>query len=83
MRGKGNMYIRKFEVKTGKNRGLYIVTDTQKDKLYKELADKWGILQSENYNGFYNYHGVNQYDCLIWTHSTWAYSVMREEYNRY
>ncbi len=65
------MYIKKFEVKTGKNEGYYIVTDNKKDRTYSALAKKWGILQYDCNYDFYRYHNVkaSQY---IWTHARWA-----------
>lgn len=75
------MYTAKFEVKTGENAGFYIVTMKKDQKAYDIMAKSWGIIVAENGNqGFYNYHGVNQYDCYIWTHT--RYTGKYNAYNR-
>jgi hypothetical protein len=70
------MLINKFEVKTGKNAGYYLVVDTWKN--CNKYFPKWGGLVEEyNYN-FYKYH--NALGKFILTHSKWAKHVMKSEY---
>lgn len=74
--------IKHFEVKTGKNKGFYIVTkgDTSnaKDKTeYDILADIWGILPYEYNSTFYVYHKVSPQD-LVWTHSGYVAHIWAE-----
>ena len=76
------MYIRKFEVKTGKNKGYYLVTDDKKDKTYKKISEVWGILVYDYNYGLYKYHNVKP-NQLLWTHSIWAYGVIKDTYNHY
>lgn len=72
--------FKKWEVKTGKNQGYYVAaTRKQAEKFFPE----WGILSAENASG-YNLHIRHRIplDCVILTHSIWARSVMKKEYDR-
>jgi hypothetical protein len=65
-----------FEVRTGKNRGFYIVTKAKHlmndDEEYKYLANVWGMLVYEYNSGFYKYHHINPNTEVAWTHSHFA-----------
>lgn len=70
-----------FEVKTGKNKGFYIVTKIPQllsTNIYMALGEKWGMLQYEYNSGFYNYHHINPFTEVVWTHSHFA----GHEFNR-
>lgn len=72
--------FKKWEVKTGKNRGYYVAaTREQAQKFFPE----WGIMSAENASG-YNLHirHAIPLDCVILTHSIWARGVMRKEWER-
>jgi hypothetical protein len=70
--------VKKWEVKAGKNRGLYVhATRKQSSKFFPE----WGILFI-NYNvGLYRYHHVPEEDVIL-THSIWARHVMRKSWEK-
>lgn len=72
-----NMIQKHFEVKTGKNKGFYIVINADDQKSYNILAKTYGILNIDYNFDFYKYHGVNNLQ-LIWTHSHFA----GHEFNR-
>jgi hypothetical protein len=65
-----------FEVKTGKNKGFYIVTSSKHlmpdPKVFDVLAEVWGILPYEYNSGFYRYHRINPFVEIVWTHSRFA-----------
>jgi UDP-galactopyranose mutase len=69
-----------FEVKTGKNKGFYIVTKRKHldPDTYNEIAKTYGIIVYEYNPSFYQYHRVNPYTELIWTHTRFA----GHEFNR-
>lgn len=70
--------IKKWEVKGGKNRGIYVaVTPEQAEKFYP----RWGGLAYENNYELYRYHTVKEPNKILTT-STWARHVMREEWNK-
>jgi len=74
-----------FEVKTGKNKGFYIVTKAPKlesKRTYKALARIWGMLVADYNYGFYSYHGVNTANEVIWTHTRYmSHEYTRKVYN--
>lgn len=71
--------IKTFEVKTGKNKGFYIVTTYNKEsEEYKRLAQTYGIVNPEYNQDFYRYHKVLIGGQLIWTHTRFA----GHEFNR-
>lgn len=68
--------IKKWEVKTGKNKGLYIaVTPKQAEKFYPQ----WGGLIYDYNAGIYKYHGVKHTDIIL-TCSVWARHSMRKSW---
>lgn len=70
--------MKKFEVKTGKNKGLYIVVENRAKA--EKFFPKWGMLIEEyNYN-FYKYH--NALGKIILTCSVWARGIMRKDWER-
>jgi len=71
-----------FEVKTGKNKGFYIVTKRKhlmRDLSdYETLAEIYGIMPYEYNSGFYRYHRINPFTEIVWTHARFA----GHEFNR-
>lgn len=64
-----------FEVKTGKNKGYYIVSKIPRLEnkwTFKALAKLWGMLVYDYNSGFYKYHHINPYTEVVWTHSSYG-----------
>ena len=76
IQNRGPMQIQKhFEVKTGKNKGFYIVTKAkhlEDEATYKEMANIYGILPYEYNSDFYRYHHINPNIEIVWTHTRFA-----------
>lgn len=70
---------KKWEVKAGKNRGLYIAV--AKDKSAK-FFPQWGILNADYNYPIYKRHKVNPDTHYIITTSTWARVVMRPRWEK-
>lgn len=77
--------LKKWEVKTGKNRGFYIAaTPKQAQKFFPE----WNMLDSSyaSTGAIRRRHAVPEYvggeHIVILTHSIWSYGVMRKEWER-
>lgn len=72
--------IKKWEVRTGPNRGYYVaVKPSQATKFYPI----WGSLNNEYWSTvcIKRRHSLPQ-DCVILTHSIWARGVMRKEWEK-
>lgn len=70
--------LSKFEVKSGKNKGCYIVLANREDAIKILQPMGWGILVEEyNYN-FYKQHGA--LGKVIITHSSYAPSLARKQW---
>lgn len=70
--------LKKWEVKTGKNRGLYIAVTPEQSKAF---FPEWGILVYEYNSGIYNFHGVKHTDFVL-TCSTWARHSMKKHWEK-
>lgn len=60
-----------FEVKTGKNKGFYIVIDKQDKKAFDVLQSVYGRLVREYNQGFFTRHKILESE-QVWTHSHFA-----------
>lgn len=70
--------LKKWEVKTGPNRGIYVaVTPEQAQKFYP----RWGGLDEVYRAGVYQYHGVKEPNKILTT-SIWARHAMRGEWSK-
>lgn len=68
-----------FEVKTGKNKGFYLVSKGGYKVAFKaSLPSNWGWIGYEDQPSFFKRHGVSQKD-LIWTQPKFAGSSIREK----
>ena len=68
---------RKFEVKTGKNKGTYIICKNESEARRLLVKNGWGILVRDyNYN-FYKQHGVKLNEIII-THSCYAPTLAKK-----
>lgn len=68
-------YQKAFEVKTGKNKGFYIVTKSKNlmdTEAFKLMANCWGMMPYEYNSGFYQYHSINATSEVVWTHSRYC-----------
>lgn len=72
--------FKKWEVKTGKNRGYYIAATHEQSQAF---FPEWGILSVENASGYNLHikHGI-PLECVILSHTIWVYHVMRPEWER-
>ena len=70
--------VKKWEVSTGKNRGIYIaVTPKQAEAFYP----RWGGLDYMTRYELYKYHGIKKPNKILTT-STWARHSMRKEWDK-
>lgn len=70
--------IAKWEVKTGKNRGIYVaVTPEQAQKFYP----RWGGLDHVTRYYTYKRHGIKEPNKILTT-SIWARHAMRPEWEK-
>ena len=77
-----------FEVKSGANKGFYIVTnkgysDDLGDQVREPFAGPtWGRIVYENHPGFYKYHHINPHTEVVWTNTRFAgYAVYQDLYD--
>jgi len=68
---------RKFEVKTGKNRGTYIICTDEKEARKLLKRNGWGILVRDYNYDFYKRHQAQGEEVII-THSCYAPSLAKK-----
>jgi hypothetical protein len=60
-----------FEVKTGKNKGFYVVVKKGNKEAFSNVFKSWGYLDPIEHYNFYKKHGVKP-GLVIYTHSGFA-----------
>lgn len=70
--------MKKWEVKTGKNRGLYIAVENRIKA--EPFFPQWGMLSDISSYDIKKRHSLPQ-TCIVLTHSIWARYVMRKNWD--
>jgi hypothetical protein len=69
--------IKKFEVKTGRHAGYYLVVENEKKA--KKFFPVWGMLPRETFYNFHIRHNI-KLGQIVLGHSVWAKGIMKKHW---